>query len=157
MRRLYPDKLRVTFLSGATADAPLMPRQYTLTHSDRTGKLFLSIGLDYDVKQISGWHTKLMRDEVLAEWKGEDGDNSLHVYLHVSGGLVFGRAGWRDAIFRRELPLVLEAIRYGDRQLFAVHSPLGQAPVWVYFNSSISRYQKNERWGTLDDYEGNHE
>jgi hypothetical protein len=47
-----------------------------------------------------------MRDEVLAEWRDEADGAVLHVYCHVSGGLVFGSAGWRYAIFRRELPLV---------------------------------------------------
>jgi proteinaceous RNase P len=61
-----------------------------------------------------------MQDEVLTKLREDDGP-SLHVYCHVSGGLVFGTAGWRYAIFQRELPLVLETFRYGDRALFATH------------------------------------
>jgi hypothetical protein len=49
-------------------------RCYTLTHSDTTGELFLTIGPDFDRAQISGLYTRLMRDEVLAEWReDEDG------------------------------------------------------------------------------------
>lgn len=112
MKSLNPEHLHTEFLPGTTNESPLRPRRYTLTHSDRTGQLFLCVGLEYNQRQISRWYTRLMRDEVLAEWKHDDEAYSLWVYLHVSGGIVFGRSGWREAIFRRELPLVLEAIRY---------------------------------------------
>jgi len=62
-----------------------------------------------------------MRDEVLADWRKDDDGSALHVYCHVSGGLVLGTAGWRYAIFQHELPLVLEAFGYGDRALCAAH------------------------------------
>ena len=98
MKRLNPENLRTDFLPGTTSESPLIPRRYTLTHSDRTGKLFLCVGIDYNKRQISGRYTRLMRDEVLAEWKQNEGGYSLHVYLHVSGGLVFGRADARAVI-----------------------------------------------------------
>ena len=117
-----------------------------------TGDLYLTIGPDYDLRQISGLYTRFMRDEVLAEWEDGQGGPSLHVYCHVSGGLVFGRAGWRDAIFRSEMPLVLEAIRYGDRILFAANPRLDNAPVLVHFQASQPRYNKTEEWGILADW-----
>jgi phosphatidate phosphatase PAH1 len=67
MLRLSTEKLHVVFKDNVKADGPIVPRCYTLTHSDFTGDLFLSIGASYDLKQISGIYTKLMRDEVLAE------------------------------------------------------------------------------------------
>jgi len=151
MGRLNPEKLRVTYSPGVKPETPITPRRYTLTHSDVTGNLYLTIGPDYSLDQISGWYTRLMRDEVLAEWKDNQEGPSLHVYCHVSGGLVFGRAGWRDAIFRSEMPLVLEAIRYGDRALFAADPRLDDAPVFVHFQASQPRYNKTEAWGTLAD------
>jgi hypothetical protein len=93
-----------------------------------------------------------MRDEVLAEWRADAGGPSLHVYCHVSGGFVFGMAGWRDAIFRREMPLVLEALRYGERALVAAHPELADAPVFVHFRASQPRYRKTEAWGKLADF-----
>ena len=102
--------LHVTFASGATANGPLTPRRYTLTHSDATGDLFLTIGTEYDRVQIAGWYTRLMRDEVLAEWQAGE-PPVLHVHCHVSGGLVFGTAGWRASIFRQHMPMVLQAFR----------------------------------------------
>jgi hypothetical protein len=69
MSRLKPEKLHVRFAPSTTADGPVVPRRYTLTHSDVTGDLFLTIGPAYDHKQISGLYTRFMRDEVLAEWR----------------------------------------------------------------------------------------
>jgi hypothetical protein len=152
MSRLIPGKLHVTFARPTTADALVLPRRYTLTHSDATGDLFLTIGQDYDRRQISGIYTRLMRDEVLAEWRRDEEVVALHVYCHVSGGLVFGSAAMRDSIFRRELPLVLEAFRYGDRALFQAAPGMERWPIWVHFVSDIGRYNRVERWGTPADY-----
>ncbi|MDH4221449.1 MAG: staygreen family protein [Candidatus Bathyarchaeota archaeon] len=152
MSRLNPQKLHVNYLLGVELETPIVPRRYTLTHSDMTGDLYLTIGPDYDLRQISGWYTRFMRDEVLAEWKDSQDGPSLHVYCHVSGGLIFGRAGWRDAIFRSEMRLVLEAIRYGDRTLFAANPRLDHAPVLVHLQASQPRYNKTEAWGILADW-----
>lgn len=56
-----------------------------------------------------------MRDEVLAQWQTFEGKPLLQVYVYVGQ---FGPVitGIRDMIFRRELPLALEAIRYGDSE-----------------------------------------
>lgn len=102
MGRLKADKLHVQFAAGAAYAGPLTPRRYTLTHSDATGDLYLTIGADYDRRQLGGSQARFMRDEVLAEWRREPEDPALHVDCHVSGGLVLGSAGWRDAIFRQE-------------------------------------------------------
>ena len=42
--RLRPEKLHVGPAEGSIADGPVTPRCYTLTHSDTTGDLFLTIG-----------------------------------------------------------------------------------------------------------------
>ncbi len=124
MSRLNPAKLHVHWSQGVTPQGPISPRRYTLTHSDATGDLDLTIGASYDRGQVSGVYTRLMRDEVLAEWTAGAKGSELHVFCHVSGGLVFGGAAMRDTIFRRELPLVFEAFRHGDRALFAAHRQL---------------------------------
>lgn len=152
MSRLNPDKLHVRFLPGVDECGPLESRRYTLTHSDRTGDLYLTIGQDYDQDAISGWYTHLMRDEVLAEWQASARGPSLHLYCHISGGLTFGPAFFRDRIFRAELPLVLEAFRFGDAKLFDSHPELDRAPIWVHFRARQRRYQRTESWGISADY-----
>ena len=96
MSHLNPNKLQVEFKVGAAQDGPLQARAYTLTHSDSTGDLFLTVAQQYNLPQISGWYTRLMRDEVLAQWDNADDLPCLHVHCHVSGGLLFGTAGWRE-------------------------------------------------------------
>ena len=152
MSRLKPEKLLTRLVEGTGRDGPVVPRRYTLTHSDSTGDLFLTVGADYDRDQISGWYTRFMRDEVLAEWTEESDGPTLHVHCHVSGGVAVGTAGWRDAIFRRELPLVLEAFRYGDRPLFEAHPELDRASILVHFHASQARYNCTESWGAPADY-----
>lgn len=154
MKRLRPEKLHVCYLKGVGHDYPLVPRRYTLTHSDFIGDLYLSIGSDYNSRQISHWYTRLMRDEVLAEWEAWRDEFILNVHCHVSGGLVLGWAALRAHIFRRELPLVLQALRFGDRALFGVHPELDFAPIWVHFHAKQPRYSVKEMWGKPADYSG---
>jgi hypothetical protein len=151
MKRLNPDKLHVTYLASTTPNRLTLPRRYTLTHSDITGHLFLSVGNEYDIKQISGLYTRLMRDEVLAEFAQEDG-LVLKVYCHVSGGFVLGTAMWRYNIFHSELPLALEAIRYGDKTVFEQSPQLDNTLVLIHFKSTDKRFNKVENWGTVADY-----
>ncbi len=152
MGRLNPDKLHVTYLAGTIPDNLRLPRCYTLTHSDVTGDLFLSIGSQYDTRKISKFYTRLMRDEVLAEITNEEDALVFKIYCHVSGGIVFGRAKWRYNIFQSQLPLVLEAIRHGDDILFKQNPELDQTPVLIHFKSTDSRFNKVERWGVMADY-----
>lgn len=152
MTRLIPEKLHIKYLPSASSDSLASPRYYTLTHSDVTGDLFLTIGQSYDRKQTSKLYTQLMRDEVLAELRKTSDAYSFNVCCHVSGGLVFGRAKWRYEIFCSELSLALEAIRYGDKILFDNDPRLDQIPVLVHFRSTDKRYDKTEEWGSLGDY-----
>lgn len=152
MSSLDPRKLHTTFQGGTSAGILEYPRRYTLTHSDMTGDLFLTIGAEYDMDQIAGFYTRLMRDEVLAEMI-HDGDQSvLHVYVHVSGGITFGFAGWRNAILHYHMPMVLEAIRYGDGEIFMRHPELDEAKVIVHFASHRKRYNLVENWGQIQIY-----
>jgi hypothetical protein len=152
MERLNPDKLYVTFLTGTIVDNLVLPRRYTLTHSDRTGELSLSIGTEYNKKQISGLYTRFMRDEVLAELTGREESPEFYVYCHVSGGLVLGTARWRFDIFQSELRLVLEAFRHGDKILFEKIPALDDVNITVRFKSTRSTYDKTENWGIFSDY-----
>lgn len=150
--RLNPEKLHVRFLPGVSPAGPIMPRRYTLTHSDRTAHLYLTIGPDYHEKQLSGILMKFMRDEVLGEWVENEGVLEIHIYCHVSGGFVYGSAYKRNQILRKELPLALEAIRIGDDFLCSLHPELNQAPVIVHFQSDKSKYNTIESWNKFGDY-----
>ena len=104
-----PKKLTVQYQPGTLqcGAALLFPRRYTLTHNDLTGQLLLSVGPQYNTQQLSGWYSRLLRDEILAYWQWSSTSPVLHIECHVSG-----RETWlappslRDYIFRREMPLV---------------------------------------------------
>ncbi len=151
MSRLITDKLHTGFLAGVFPQDPMIPRRYTLTHSNYTGELFLSIGPEYNTAQLSGICARLMRDEILGEWQ-EANPVALHLYCHVNGGWVLGPAAARYKLFKRELPLIVEALRYGDRRLFSAHPNLDQAPIIIHFSSTDQRYDKIEHFGQPGDF-----
>jgi hypothetical protein len=93
-----------------------------------------------------------MRDEVLAQLADDRDRQVFKVYCHVSGGLIIGTAKWRYNIFHSELPLVLEAIRYGDRTLFEQNPQLDNIPVFIHLLSTNNRFNKVENWGVMANY-----
>lgn len=137
---LYPEKLSVNFMCGTTSTQPIIPRRYTLTHSDFTGELFLAIGSVYAWEKIN-----LTRDEVLGEWClfGDCLFFQIHVYLDQAD-YSFDQVSKRNQIFRRELPLALAAIRCGDRTLFKNHPYLDNKPIMISFNSRYENFSKQE-------------
>jgi hypothetical protein len=148
MSKLNPEKLSVEFREGVTTTEPIIPRRYTLTHSDITAELFLTIGLRYAYDK-----TNAMRDEVLGEWLKARYGYFYYVYLYVDGQFAPGGTAIRNYIFRRELPLALEAIRYGDKEFFSIHPELNAAPIIVYFMSTNPEFNRIENWGTFSDYD----
>jgi hypothetical protein len=151
MPSLKAEKIHVTCLHGVSKFYPLPPRYYTLTHSDRTGDLFLSIGTSYDVEKLSDLYTRFMRDEVLAELKN-DGQLSLNLHYHVCGGFVFGWAKLRYKIFCRFISYNVQAIRFGDKAFFEKNPEFDNARVLIHFHSSNKKYEKTEEKGILSEY-----
>lgn len=147
MKRLNPDKLSVEFRQGVTETQPIEGRKYTLTHSDITAELFLTIGLKYADDKITS-----IRDEVLGEWLYVNNRYVLNVYVYVDGQFGEAISSLRYKIFKRELPLALEAIVYGDRKLFNEHPELDNSPIVVFFQSKNSQFNTVEYYGTPDDY-----
>jgi len=150
LERLDPNKLSVEFRDGVTKTEPIEGRRYTLTHSDITAELFLTVGLRFAYDKIGS-----MRDEVLAEWKLINNSCILYAYVYVDGqrGVVNPNlSAIRNSIFVRELPLALEAIRYGDNVFFKTHPKLNKVPIYVYFASMYPYLNRVEYWGTPSDY-----
>lgn len=147
MSKLNPEKLSVEFSEGVTATEPIIPRRYTLTHSDITAELFLTIGAEYALDKISA-----MRDQVLGEWLENEKTYQYTVYLDVDGLTGAGLIAIRNYIFRRELPMALEAIRYGDQAFFAVNPELDYVPIIIFFLSKDENYNKVEYWGNFSNY-----
>ncbi len=151
MAEFNPSKLYVTFDPLLQEQELKLPRLYTLTHSDRTGDLFFKIGLSYDQERLSNWYVKFMRDEVLGEWTNPD-QPSLHLHCHVSGGFVFGSARLRLSIFRHHMPMVLQAICYGDRFFLTENVKFRDAPIFVHFQARQKALNQVERWGQINNH-----
>ena len=151
MSEFDPKKLHTKFSPCLPSLKSVLPRKYTLTHSDFTGDLFLSVGPEYDFNEINKFYTKLMRDEVLGEWI-IDGNIHLLIHCHVSGGFEFGPARWRNSIFKNHLPMALNAICYGDRNIIATSADMQNAAVLVQFHARQKSLERTENWGKVFDY-----
>lgn len=147
MSKFVPEKLSVEYKDDIDINTEERERKYTLTHSDETADLFLTIGKKYDYEK-----TNKIRDEVLAEWKVIDGRNTLSVYVQVSIDSSLSKTIIRDKIFREELPLALKAITYGDKDFLKANAYLYKAVVVINFKSDISKYNQIEEWGVVSDY-----
>ena len=124
----------------------LIKRRYTLTHDDDTGELFLHVGADYARDKITS-----LRDEVLGEWIFENNQYLFYAYVHVDGKTEQETA-IRNTFFRRELPLALKAMRYGDSHIFNYYPELINAPIFVHFQSQFTEYSSIENFKTFADY-----
>ncbi|NHM32458.1 staygreen family protein [Neobacillus terrae] len=144
-----PSKLSVKFLAPATPFRPIDGRKYTLTHSDQTGELFLSIGNEYDNPSIN----KYFRDEVIAEWQPQMGEFTLYGKVYVdSGEFDENYSSIRYMIFKKELHLALSAIIYGDQILFSYFPWLLDAPIYIEFESTYPAYRQLLYYGTPRHY-----
>jgi hypothetical protein len=141
-------KISVNLRPGITPRQPIIPRRYTLTHSDQTGQLFLSIGQNYAADEVNP-----SRDEVLAEWLSVGNRRfQLHAYVYVGSHCSKAEADLRNRVFVRQLPLALQAIRYGDRRFFYNRPNLHIAPIWLHFESTYPEFCRVEYWGTFAGY-----
>lgn len=149
MNKFNPEKLSVEYRDGVTATEPVISRHHTLTHSDDTGELFLTIGTQFAWDKVNND----MRDEVIGEWKTNGHCIYYNAYVMVNKeGQDFNTAMRRYEVFRRELPLALTAIRYGDRFLFDVYPALDNGLIIVNFISTYPQLYKQEIFGTFSSF-----
>ncbi|KAL1533553.1 magnesium dechelatase [Salvia divinorum] len=113
--RFEASKLKVVFVGEQLTNQTrrVVPRTYTLSHCDFTADLTLTVSNIIPRDQLKGWYSK---DDVVAEWTNVNGEPFLNIHCHVSGPnpLSAMAAEFRYLIFSKELPLVLEAVLYGD-------------------------------------------
>jgi len=143
-----PDRVSVSFAEDTCRRIaePDRTRRYTLTHNDLTQHLTLSVASDFNPDgQADVWYTRLLRDEVLAEWC----DDGLHVHCNVT---VEGHwwIAWakrlREIVFRQKLPLVLDTLRYAEADLLLTNPSLASAPVFVHFHEGRCKSATSARF-----------
>lgn len=147
MSKSISEKLFVEYKDNIDINTEKTERKYTLTHSDETADLFLTIAKKYDYEK-----TNEIRDEVLAEWIVLDGRDILNVSVQVSLDSSLNKTIIRDKVFRKELPLALETIIYGDKEFLKENPELYKAAVIINFKSDIPKYNQIEEWGVVSDY-----
>ena len=126
---------------------PLEDRTYTLTHSDETGDLYVTIGLTYATDKLNDF-----QDQVYLRWVPIEDKLFLYGEVLIDGEGVTGNPGVRHEIFRRELPLALYAIYVGDGPLFEAYPELNNTPVLINFQSSDPQYDKLYNYDTIGSY-----
>ncbi len=91
------------FLPPTTECMPVKGRKYTMTHSDATRELFLSIGNQYNFNAAINFK---IRDEVLAEWIQQNEQFNFWGKVHVNRGEFDENSSKkRFLIFEREAKL----------------------------------------------------
>jgi len=149
MSKFNADRLNTTYSPLVNTFGPISGRKYTLTQSDDTGEMFLTIGKKYDIGGIN----PNLRDEVLAEWQTRNGEYLLLAKVYVSGGEYDKKFSQvRFMIFKKELSLALTGIVYGDKQFFASSPWLLDCPILVHFESSYPEFNEVLYYGTPRQY-----
>lgn len=142
MSKFDPQKLNVYYDEDCDMSGPMKGRKYSLSHSDETGDLFLTIGKKFHYADDQ---------TVLAELRCTQCGDIMDVYIQVDNGGGIEATKMRDKIFRRELPLALKAIIYGDRK-FLVSNGLLNTCIRVKFQSKYPDYNISEQWGKIGNF-----
>ncbi|PLR95273.1 staygreen family protein [Bacillus sp. T33-2] len=149
MSKFLPENLKIKYIPPATAFEPVDKRKYSLTFSDKTKELFLSIGNVYDFDAVN----PNIRDEVLAEWITRNGEYLLLGKVYINSGEFDEKySRIRYMIFKRELDLALTGIIFGDKSLFSYYPWLLDSPIYVQFESSYPEFNQIGYFGTPRKY-----
>lgn len=147
-RSYYRRQVFIEFRELVTPLMPLRDRKYTMTHSDETGDLFVTVATMFAEDKVGP-----TRDEVRLEWSTIKDMPILYGEVLIDGeGISPDKSEVRDNIFKREMPLALQAIYHADEQLFNANPELKNTPVLIHFISSQASYNKLYSFGTIGEY-----
>lgn len=147
MEKIDPSKVHGELRDRVTPVSPIMGRKYTVTHSDETADLFITIGRHYADDKIEP-----LRDEVLLTYENTETGMILLGEVLIEDENITGQAKRRSEIFEREMPKALQAIRIADSKLFQTKLELDELPILIWFRSTDPEYNKLYDFGTMSDY-----
>lgn len=147
MKQIDSNKVFAEFRDGVTPLEPLRQRKYTMTHSDETANLFVTIGKEYAEDKVSA-----LRDELRLMYEMTKNGLILTGEVLLDGDGVEGKTTERNEIFARELPTALQAIRIADHEFFETNPVLDTVPIYIWFQSEQSEYNKLYDYGTMTEY-----
>lgn len=142
-----PDNLETTFIEPVTPYNPIENRKYTLTHSDDTKMLFLTVANKYNYEEIN----QKLRDELLGTWKKHENSYALIFYAYVGEENILNSLV-KYKSFKYHMELAIKAVMFGDREFLKKNPDLMNCPVFVKFDSSISSFDNYEFYGFVKDY-----
>ena len=131
--------------------APLEERTYTMTHSDETGDIFVTIELNYAPDQ-----TNKIQDQVYMKWLPIEDKFFLYGEVIIDNDTITGKSDISYEIFSREMPLALHAIYTADLPLFEAYPTLNDTPVIINFLSTDPKYDKLHCYGEISHYANNY-
>ncbi len=148
MSDIDKSKVLVEYRDGVCEKSPVIGRKYTVTHSDVTGELYVTIGREYATDLFSE-----IRDELLLTIFCCDNSVRIRgvVQLDVAGK-AFDREK-RMQIFTNEMSKALQAVRYADHEFFEKHKFLDYEPILLRFASKDTRYDRIYHFGSMRDYQ----
>lgn len=129
-------------------DLGVVGRKYTITHSDDTGDLFVTIGRNYAYDKVD----PVMRDEVLLSWHEENEHKILIGSVLIDGDDLERNPEIRYEIFNQEMPKAIKALIEADMYLFQQYPELMNADIIIIFDSADSKLSKVGYFGKLRDY-----
>ena len=147
MNEFNPLNVFVQYRENIRPIQPVLGRKYTITHSDKSGDLFVAISNEYAKDRIGP-----MRDEVLIEWKRRKREYVLEGSALVDINQSEVNSKIRNEIFLREMPLILKSLRYADRFLFETYPILDSSTVFINFDSNNPEFNKNYNFGAIGNY-----
>lgn len=147
MQKINPEKVFAEFRDGVTPTSPIVRRHYTMTHSDETGDLFVTIGKKYAEDKVMD-----IRDEVRLRWVLNGGVPGLYGEVQIDGEGITGSSRIRNSIFQREMEKALQAIRLADDRLFTKYPNLNHTPVYIQFKSENPKYHQLYRYHEIGYY-----
>lgn len=140
------EKAEREFLNHSNETYPVIGRKYTITHSDETAGVLVSIGTTYALCRVGE-----MKDEVYLTIECRDGRISFVGMVQVDGENEEETIK-RQKIFLKEMNVALRALRYADREFFAHYQELDASPILIHFRSAIPKYDRFFYFGNMQLY-----
>lgn len=137
------------FRDDVTDCNPVNGRVYTMTHSDETANLYVTVGCNIAKDQVDLKN----RDEVIAYLSTDDESSILWGCVLISGeGIPCENAKKRNEIFLREMHVALRAIRVADDAFYSKHPECNNAKVFIQFRSDDEQYHRWYDFGKIAYY-----
>lgn len=147
MKKMDSSRVHGELRDRVSPVSPILGRKYTVTHSDETGELFVTIGRQFADDKIGE-----LRDEVLLVFENTETGTVLLGEVLVSDEEMNFAPERRNEIFLREMPKALQAVRIADARLYQAKPELDFITILIWFRSDDPKYNKLYDFGQMKEY-----